>query len=62
MTVTDAFLAICLSAHMSTSSREVRKTVKRCQRRLPLAERHKLDVFRNAHNPREAILIALSVL
>lgn len=62
MTVIDAFVAMCLSAHMADTNKQIRQTIKRCQERLPAHERHKLEPFRRSSNPRQAILLALSLL
>lgn len=62
MTVIDGFLAICLSAHMAKTNKEVRATIKRVIKKVPKSERYKFESFLLAHNPRAAIQTALTAL
>ena len=41
----DAFLCVCLAAHIHGTDDEVRRTVRRCQKQLPFHDARKLDVY-----------------
>jgi len=62
MTITDAFLVMCLSAHIADTNKQIRQCIKRCQKKLPAHERHVLEPFKKSKNPRKDIFRALSLL
>lgn len=62
MTLTDAFLAVCLSAVLADTNAQIRKTIRRCEAQLPKKDRPILKLMRESSNPRKAIFKALSLL
>ena len=62
MDVVSGYLAICLSAHMAKTDKEIRDTVKRVIKRVPKHERYKFKSFLVAYNTREAVQKTLTAL
>lgn len=47
----DAFLCVCLAAHIHGTDDGVKKTVRRCQKKLPFHDARKLDVYLKTKYP-----------